>query len=252
MAIAVGMTATPWTDAAVIITGLHGTGLNYSATTATQDAHWNIAALPASGTGGALGAAWIPTGGGGSTNIPGGWLGGNGNAGANGNRWLSVQANNTSSLIASGVTNDYYSTIFSTTFTASAAGTVWLSFDIAADNRATVFLGGSITGTGTDRPTITGGQQVGNQIWNVGATVANPDTFPRAFSLQQTAAGFVNVVAGTNTLYVVVDDYISVPGATTFGSIGLLLTVNPAAVPGSGLAAIGMLGLAGAGRRRRR
>lgn len=252
MAIAVGMTATPWTDAAVIITGLHGTGLNYNATTATQDAHWNIAALPASGTGGALGAAWIPTGGGGSTNIPGGWLGGNGNAGANGNRWIGVQANNTSSLIASGVTNDYYSTIFSTTFTASAAGTVWLSFDIAADNRATVFLGGSITGTGTDRPTITGGQQVGNQIWNVGATVANPDTFPRAFSLQQTAAGFVNVVAGTNTLYVVVDDYISVPGATAFGSIGLLLTVNPAAVPGSGLAAIGMLGLAGAGRRRRR
>lgn len=248
LAVATAAVAAGSAHAEPIITGLNGTGVNYSSTVATQDANWSIAALPVSGTAGTLGSAWIFTGGGGSTNVPGGWFGGGGNAGSGGNHWIGVRANNTSSLIGSGTTGDYYSVIFATTFQASSAGTVPFSFDIAVDNRATVFLGGTVTGTNTNQPTITGGQQIGSMIWNVGATVQNPNTEPRAFSILQTAAGTANVVAGSNTLYVVVDDYISAPGGTTFGSIGLLVT-NPVPEPSTFMMALAGLGFGSLGWR---
>lgn len=115
--------------------------------------------------------------------------------------------------------------IYSTTFNASAAGVATLSLDIAVDNRATVFVGGSITGTDTNQPTITGGTQIGDVIWNVNSgTNPTGDTFPRAFSLLQTASGTTFVNLGLNTLYIQVDDVITVPGATDFGSTGLLVT----------------------------
>jgi hypothetical protein len=200
-----------------------------------------------SGGGSAPFRSWIFTGSppaSGNQNVPGGWLGGSTNAGSAGSRWIGVRSNNATALLPDALTNSYYSVIFSTTFQASEAGAVPFSFDIAVDNRATVFLGGSITGTNTDRPTISGGQQIGNMIWNVGASVppGNPDTLPRAFSLLQTAAGTANVVAGTNTLYVVVDDYISVPNVNpqSYGSIGLLVA-NPVPEPASAaMASVGM------------
>lgn len=113
--------------------------------------------------------------------------------------------------------------IFATDFVASASGVATLSLRLAVDNRATVFVGGTVSGTNTNKPVITGGTQIGDMIWNVNP----PDGTPRAFTFLQQATGTTSVTAGTNTLYVVVDDYISVPGATTFGSIGLLVTPVP-------------------------
>lgn len=228
--------------AGVIISGLNGTGVNYSPTVATQDANWQIVALPASGTAGTLGSAWIFTGGGGSNNVPGGWFGGGGNAGSGGNHWIGVRSNNAAALLPDAFTGSYYSVIFSTTFQASAAGTVPFSFDISVDNRATVFVGGSITGTDTDRPTITGGHQIGSLIWNTNP----PNGTPRAFQQLQTAAGTASVVQGANTLYVVVDDYISVPNVDpqTYGSIGLLVT-NVVPEPSTFLMALAGIGCGG-------
>lgn len=230
---------------AVVITGLNGTGLSYSSTTATPDTNWSVVALPASFTSPPQTPsfpAWIFTGGSAPTNVPGGWLGGSTNAGADGSHWIGVRSDNATALLPDALTGDYYSVIFATTFQASEAGTVPFSFDIAVDNRATVFVGGNITGTETDRPTITGGQQIGSLIWNVGATVENPDTTPRAFELLQTASGTATVAAGTNTLYVVVDDYISVPNVNPqpYGFVGLLVA-NPVPEPSTMvLAAFGL------------
>jgi len=220
---------------AATITGLNPTGLGYSPTTATQDTNWEIVALPAvRDNGGALGDAWIFTGSGVPTNfnVPGAWLGGGSNAGSSGARWIGAKSNDTSSLITGTFPQgSYYSVIFETTFNSSAtAASIPFSFDIAVDNRATVFVGGTIDTTDPQKPTITGGTQIGSLIWNVGATVANPDTTPRAFSLLQTASGSAPVVAGINKVYVVVDDYISNPAGGPYANIGLLVA-NPVPEP---------------------
>lgn len=234
------------------ITDLNGTGVNYSATAGTPDANWSVVALPVSFTSGTQTPsypAWIFSGGGGSTNVPSGWLGGSSNTGTNGYHWIGVRNNDTSALLSSGTTGDYYSVIFATQFNASAAGVATLSLGISVDNRATVFVGGSITGVGTDRPTIADGQQIGGLIWNTNP----PNGTPRAFEQLQTASGVATLVEGPNTLYVVVDDYISVPGATTFGSMGLL--VSPIAVPEPSTYALALTALVACGwrvcRRRR-
>lgn len=238
---------------AITITGLNGTGLAYNATTAMPDTNWDIVALPSFfTTTTAPYDAWIFTGGGGSTNVPNGWLGGGSNAGAEGFHWIGIQQNNTSALKPTGVTNDYYSMIYATTFTASSAGIVGIALDIAADNRATVFVNGTISLTNPDRPTIVGGDQIGDLIWNTGGG----DGMPRAFAQLQEASGYANVVAGLNTLYIVVDDYISTPGATTFGSTGLLAIPREGPVPEPGSSMIfTMLAMGGTSmvnRRRRR
>lgn len=229
-----------------IITGLNGTGLNYSASAATPDASWSIAALPASFTTGTQTPAypaWIFTGGAPPFNIPS-WLGGTSNSGTLGSRWIGVQANTSAALLPNAMTGDYYSVIFKTTFQASAAGVVPFDLRISVDNRATVFLGGTITGTATDRPTITGGQQIGGLIWNTDP----PNGTPRAFQQLQSAAGTAGVVEGENTLYVVVDDYISVPNVNpqSYGSIGLLVVpVMPVPEPSTSAMALAAIAVGG-------
>lgn len=231
---------------AATITGLNPTGLGYSPTTATQDTNWEIVALPAvRDNGGALGDAWIFTGSGVPTNfnVPGAWLGGGSNAGSSGARWIGAKSNDTSSLITGTFPQgSYYSVIFETTFNSSAtAASIPFSLDIAVDNRATVFVGGTIDTTDPQKPTITGGTQIGSTIWNVGATIANPDTTPRAFQLLQTASGSAPVVAGTNRVYVVVDDYVSNPAGGPYANIGLLVA-NPVPEPSTIAMMIGAAG----------
>lgn len=239
---------------AATITGLNPTGVGYSPTTATQDTNWEIVALPAvRDNGGALGDAWIFTGGGGSFNVPGAWLGGGSNAGSSGARWIGAKSNDTSSLITGTFPQgSYYSVIFETTFNSSAAAaSIPFSFDIAVDNRATVFVGGTIDTTDPQKPTITGGTQIGSPIWNVGATVLNPDTTPRAFSLLQTASGSAPVVAGTNRVYVVVDDYVSNPAGGPYANIGLLVA-NPVPEPSTLMLGATAVAAIGGGVMRRR
>jgi len=227
----------------VTITGLNGTGLNYSNSTATPDANWNVVALPQffSGPQSPPYAAWIFTGGAAPANIPNVWLGGSSNSGTNGYHWIGVRENDATSLTLTGTVGQYYSMIYSTTFQASATGTATLSLDIAVDNRATVFVGGTPT-TGSDQLTITGGQQLGSVIWNKDWwTDPDGNTFPRAFEILQNASGSVNVVAGSNTLYVVVDDIITT--GTTFGFTGLL--VAPVPEPSTFLLAVVGMALGG-------
>lgn len=223
---------------AIIVTGLNGTGLDYSNTTATPDSHWDVVGLPAfftSGTQSPPYDAWIFTGGAAPSNVPNAWLGGSSNSGTNGYHWIGVRNNDATSLTLTGTVGQYYSTIYATTFQASAAGTANLSLDIAVDNRATVFVGGTPT-TGSDQLTITGGQQLGDVIWNKDwQTDPNGNTFPRAFEILQTVSGSVNVAAGSNTLYVVVDDVITT--GTTFGFTGLLVA-NPVPEPSASLLAV--------------
>lgn len=207
-----------------------GCGCRYVASPPTPDANWNVVALPQffSGPQSPPYAAWIFTGGSAPSNIPGGWLGGSTNSGTSVNgvqyHWIGLRNNDATSLMLTGTENQYHSTIYATTFQASAAGTVPFSFDVSVDNRARVFINGTITGTNTDQPTIDGtGTQIGGLIWN--NPPPPPDTGARAFSILQNVSGTASVLAGTDTLYVVVDDYITT--GTTFGFTGLLVAPVP-------------------------
>lgn len=220
-------------SAGSFIYDLQGTGLGMPSNS-RQDANWNVVALPQFFQNPTVAyPAWIPTGGSAPANIPNNWLGGSGNAGTQGWKWVGIQENNVSALQPSGVQDQYYSMIYSTTFMASQTGVASISLDIAVDNRASVFVGGNVDFTNGDKPTIQGGQQVGSLIWNLGSNgyPTGTDASKRGFNQLQRASGNVNVVAGLNTLYIVVDDYITT--GTTFGFTGLMVVPDPAltAVP---------------------
>lgn len=236
----------------VTITGLNVTGANYSASTATQDLNWRIVALPSSYVTGSAGtgtttppyAAWIFTGGSPSANVPGGWLGGSTNSGTLGAHWIGVRTNNSTALLPNpGTEGTSYSVIYATDFVASAAGSIPLSLGVSVDNRATLFVNGTVSGTNTNNPTISGGTQIGSTIYNDPPTPAGAT---KAFSILQTAAGLTDVLAGTNTLYVVVEDVANPSGV--YGNTGVLIVPEPSSIS---IAAGLMLGGIVAVRRRR-
>lgn len=167
----------------------------------------------------------------GSLGIPNVWLGGNSNEGFVGALWIGLQ-NSPFGVINSPTSTfpgDFRSSmVLKTTFNASAAGTALLDFWSASDNAVAFFVGGTITtstnevvdpgsgldpgwqtgATGSNFPTIAGGQQVG---------------FGRGFSVLTHYTAYANVVEGSNDFYAVVYD--SVAGSENW--TGLLFTPVP-------------------------
>lgn len=231
-------------DAAPMISNLFPTGFGYTAGNVpadSSDGAWKVAAWAESGTfqpgytptGISPYAAYVfesnvdsPLG------IPNVWLGGTANNGFAGALWIGLQ-NSPLGIINtpdSTYPGDFRSSmVLSTTFVASETGTALLDFWASADNVVAFFVGGTVTtstnevvgdtvigltpgwqttSTGTNFPTIAGGQQIG---------------LGRGFGQLTHYTAYANVVTGTNTLYAVVYD--SVAGTNNW--TGFLLTPVP-------------------------
>lgn len=167
----------------------------------------------------------------GSLGIPDVWLGGNSNEGFVGALWIGLQ-NSPFGIINSPTSTfpgDFRSSmVLKTTFNASESGVALLDFWASADNAVAFFVGGTLTtstnvvvdpgsgltpgwqtlATGSNFPTIEGGQQVG---------------FGRGFSVLTHYTAYANVNAGLNNFYAVVYD--SVAGENNW--TGLLFTPVP-------------------------
>lgn len=241
--------AHPTADAAPVITGLNYTGTGYADGTGGPDSHWKVAAVPVDGsvTTATPYAAWVFSGTGTQldptswTNVPDPWFSGHNNLGFAGGRWIGAQENNTTALLpdsAGGppLSLTYYTTIYSTTFQSSEAGTAYIWLRTAADNAVTFFVNGTISGGTGNQATIINGSQVAARI--------------QGLATLKTVAGNVSVNAGTNTLYAVVEDRFN-PVSHSFGYTGLIVVPEPSTMSSVGVAA-GGIAVAAAGRRLRR
>ena len=200
---------------------IYGSGQGVSPlTNYTIDPHWVVVALPVSYTNSvAPYAAYNPA----ITSIPGVFVGQTGyvNNGVT-NYWLSP--NTTSGSMQGG----NYNWIVAQTFNIDTAGVYNFNFQGAGDNAISFYINGSITGTNTELPTITNGTKIGN-TWNSFGSIG---TF--------TGQAFMN--AGTNTAYMVLNDF--------GGNTGALITQSSfqSAVvpePGTWAAAVLLVGTAG-------
>lgn len=233
-------------SAAPVVSGLHFTGSNIPAGSGGQDAYWTVAAWPDGwdvGTKPTLAyPAWVFSGTpGGAQNVPNPWAPGNASPdrGTNpvqyGGRWIGLQENDATSVVTVTDTPSVYTTIYSTAFLASEAGSVDFSFLATADNSVTLFVNGSIVGTDTNNPTIAGGSEIG--------TVSGLGSL-------KWLEGTATVNAGPNILYAVVTDT-NFNG--TYGSTGLIVVPEPSTYASAclGLATIGLLRLRRRGVSRR-
>ena len=217
LAIAAALAIAPLSKADII----YGSGQGVSPIgNYTIDPHWTVVALPVSYTiSTAPYAAYNPA----TSNIPGVFASPNGyNAGGGvTNYWLSP--NTTSASMQGG----NYNWIVAQNFTITQAGVYNFNFQGAGDNAISFYINGSITGTNTELPTITGGTQIGS-TWNSFSTIG---TF--------TGSAFMN--AGTNTAYMVLNDF--------GGNTAALITQSTfsAAVPEPGQVAASLLLLGGIG-----
>lgn len=183
------------------------------------DAVWQVVALPTLFTGSSAPYQAVVFSGTGSGALPNDWLGGSGNAGAAGARWIGLRDVPSSlfpSAPLSGTANPPqidYTAIFAYPFT--AAGTkADFSFWTAVDNRVQFFVNGTVT-SGSMQPSIVGGTALGPQLNGYGL-------------LKQVSATDVDVVAGTNYLYAVVTDRFTTAGSTGgWGDTGLLVSPVP-------------------------
>lgn len=176
---------------------IYGSGEGTDPSTGVQrDLHWTIAAVPVSFTppetiGYAafvqqyIGSNWY-----GSTNtgFPLSLYNGYVNGGTT-SYWIAAQ-NSVDQLAGSGVYN--YNWIAAQTFTITTAGNYEFDFQGTADNFMSFFIDGTITGTDTDTPTITGGTQIGTRYGD--------------FTAIGTFTGSLYLSAGTHTAYMLLED----------------------------------------------
>lgn len=220
------------------------TGAGVSVPPGGTDANWQVVALPTLYTGTVPPYQAFVFSGTGAGAVPGVWLGGESNAGAEGARWIGVKDVPASLFPSAPLSGTAvppqvpYTMIFAHAFTAATAGPVDFSFWAAADNRVEFFLNGTVT-SGSMTPFIDGGTPIGT----------GRDGFGR---LNNFSATGVNVGAGTNYLYAVVTDRFTVAGDTGgWGDTGLI--VSPVPEPSTMiLAAAGVAGIVAARLRRRR
>ena len=177
---------------------IYGTGQGVDPTTGfTVDPHWQIVALPVSFTNQAAPfSAYNPQ----PSGLPGLWTNrfGYTNSGVT-NYWM---APNTTGNTLEGLGTNSYNWIAAQTFIISQAGVYDFDFGGTADNVMSFFVNGSVSGTATDFPTITGGTQIG-------ATTTNPP----GFRTMWTFSGQAYLEAGTNTAFMVLNDYGGYTGA---------------------------------------
>jgi hypothetical protein len=173
-------------------------------TPGSRDSHWTIAALPSGFTPPDSQttpyAAYVPT------NVDGAFLGG-GNPqtgysyGGDTIYWIAPQ-NSTNSLVGG-----TYNWIAQQQFTVPTTGFYRFDFPGAGDNELEFYIGGAINTTDPLRPTITGGQQIGNRAGT--------------FTAISTFTGGAQLSAGTYTASMVLWDYGGSTGAmigtSTFG-----------------------------------
>lgn len=182
---------------------IYGTGQAESGTQAVpgRDAHWQVVAAPTQftppdGQTYPYAAYVVQT-------AEGVWLGGGGNPqtgitfgtgqDAVTNYWISPAP--TVGSIATG----NYNWIVAQTFNVQQAGTYSFNFAGTGDNAISFFINGSVTGSGTNLPTISGGTQIGGQHNNFGTL----GTFTGSAVMQ----------AGVNTAYMVLYDFGGSTGA---------------------------------------
>lgn len=234
----------PFAAAAPVTTAVKFTGMGYPIGTGGADSNWQVVALPVDSTYQASTpyAAWVFSGTGASgteINVPTPWFGGPTNAGLPGyGRWIGLQQDNAISVLPNSGPHpmDYYTTIYESTFESTEAGSAFLWFRATADNAVTFFVNGTLTDTGTNKPTITNGSQVAARV--------------QGLSTLKTISGTVTVKAGTNKLYAVVEDLWN-PSSHNFGLTGLIVVPEPSTLSSGAVAGAG-LGITAIGRRLRR
>lgn len=174
-------------------------------------------------------------------NVPAPWYPGpptgSFNPRASGGRWIGLNENDATSVLPDsfGSSVGSYHTVYSTTFVSSEAGTAFLWLKACADNAVTFFVNGSVTGLGTNYPTIAGGSQLGGR--------------EQGLATLKRISGYVPVLAGTNTLYAVVEDRFG--PTNTYAFTGVIVVPEPSTYAYAGVAALG-LAIAGVKRRIRR
>ena len=181
----------------------------------TRDANWTISAVPATFTPPESQtvpyAAYVPT------NVDGAFLGGGSpqtgySYGDDTIYWIAPQ--NGTGSIAGGT----YNWIAQQQFTVPQTGFYRFDFPGAGDNELEFYIGGAINSSSPQRPTITGGQQIGGRAGS--------------FTSISTFTGGAQLSAGTHTASMVVWDY----GGSTGAMVGTS-TFAPAVAywaPGSG------------------
>ena len=205
---------------------IYGSGQGVSPTNAyTIDPHWVVVALPVSYTNETVPfSAYNPA----ISSIPGVFAGRNGyvNNGVT-NYWLAP--NTTTASMQGG----NYSWIVAQTFVIPVAYEYNFLFQGAGDNAISFYINGSITGTNTENPGITNGTKIGG-TWNDFGSIG---TFK--------GTAFLN--AGTNTAYMVLNDF--------GGNTGALITQSSFSIvpePGTWAGAALLVGAAGYVRWRKR
>jgi hypothetical protein len=249
--------ATTASAAPVSISGLNWTGTGGGST----DPHWKVVAKPSTFPGNydvspyvgppsapiMPSAAYIPSGGSPppppppvafSNNVPGVWYGGNSNQGLYDSRWIGLQENDVSSLwpgFVAPANYEDYATVYRTSFTAAGTGQAFISLLAAADNAVTFFVTSTDPGIGAD-PNI-----VYSNVWR--PTVSGQQVAPQQFGLGTLhwVEGTVNVDAGTNYLYAVVQDTLKIDGPDgNYGFTGLIVVPEPSSFVLAGCGAIGL------------
>lgn len=220
--------------AASIVTDLHGTGENVPPGTAAADPFWRIVARPAGAASAARArtaadTAWVLSGTKGFPSVPDTWFPGLVHARRAApvvptGRWIGLEYENAVSLLpAAPYTGPgrYYTTVYSTTFTASEEGSAFLWLRTVPDNAVTFYVNGELADLDTDRPTIRGGSRLGSRV--------------QGLSRLHTVAGTVDVTSGENTLFAVVEDMQGPSGS--YGATGLLVIPEPSTGSGLGVVA---------------
>jgi len=217
------------------ITGLTTSGQNTytDGFSFTRDASWQVVAVP--NLTGDNSVPWNPPNG--QTvpydayvysTIPGNWLGvgaGGSNAGIavpNGTAyWIGADSTFAAPTgIMGGGVSGQRDTAFRTTFVnTGAAGNYRLNFAATGDNFISIFANGTVTSSGTNRYTVTGGNQVGTTTGDFG-TMVNYDSV-------------VPLLSGTNELYVIIGEQGGAVGMV-FGGFAQPTVLTPYWAPSTG------------------
>jgi len=216
-----------------VITGFTFTGASVPEGQGGPDTSWMVEAWPVDAPNKPTMPypAWVFSGSSSTPdNVPAPWYPGpptgSFNPRASGGRWIGLNENDATSVLPDsfGPTVHSYHTVYSTTFVSSEAGTAFLWLKAAADNAVTFFVNGSVTGLDTNYPTISGGSQLGGR--------------EQGLATLKRISGYVPVLAGTNTLYAVVEDRFG--PTNTYAFTGVIVVPEPSTYAYAGMAACGL------------
>jgi hypothetical protein len=220
-------------DASSGILRIIGTGESITPGAGVQDSNWQLVAFPTTGSvpnpaittpvdvyiPGNTPSAWYPTSNTTNLGIPGVGF----DSGST-YHWASVNSNNNAkSYFSTGdiTGNPSYSYVVSTTFAVTEAGTYTFSYNMSADNRVSVYLGGAPLATTSPYSGSTGTSNPFGYVINGGQLLAATTQGPS--NLKSGSGPDISLAAGTYTLnYLVTDFYAS----DSYGRTGLLVSTT--------------------------